>query len=168
MGYLAINMSGTPMNVYATSGGENLIGKIYHKERFSNLNPRGWATAIQFLNSSNQYVIGYCFPGTNQSMDWINYAFHHGSEPYIGFYTDAPVNIYNSGGLFIRTIPAGCFLVPTSDDYTEIGSSHTDWLRIREIIAPGASHYISCDYGFFADCKISSNSTNTPVYGNWN
>lgn len=167
MGYLAINMSGTIMNVYATSGGTNLIGRIYHKERFSNLGPSGWATAIKFLNSSNQYVTGYCWPGTNQSKDWISYTYRHGAYPYNGFYTDAPVSIYNSGGTFIRTIPAGSFVVPTNGGYTECGSSHNDWMRIQHIQDPSGNP-ISCDYGYFADCKIRVNSTNTPVYGNWN
>lgn len=172
MGYLAINMSGQIMNVYTAVNGKDVqIGRIYHKERFSYLGKISYngSTEIKFLNSSGQYVNGYCWPGANQANDWINYAFRHGFWPYIGFKTDAPVNLYGAGGTtdFRQTIPSGSFVVPCNNGYTEIGSTNNDWMRIREVVLPSGD-LLSIDYGLFADCGIRRNSTNTPVYGNWN
>ncbi|MDS0527258.1 hypothetical protein NNC19_16325 [Clostridium sp. SHJSY1] len=172
MGYLAINMSGKVMNVYTLSGGNDVqVGRIYHKERFSCLGriPYKGATEIQFLNSSGQYVTGYCWPDTNQANDWTNYRFSSGIYPCSGFMTDAPVGLYNSVGTFIKTIPVGSLVVLCNDGYTEIGSSNKDWMRIKHVVLPYASGLLSdVDYGAFVECKIRYNSTNTPVYGDWN
>lgn len=169
MGYLAINMSGKIMNVYTLSNGNDIqIGRIYHKERFSCLGriPYKGATEIKFRNSSGEFVVGYCWPDDNQANDWINYA---GFSQVWGrkcFNTDAKVTVRNSDGSPYGTIPAGSDVYPYSGDYTEIGSKYNDHMRVW-----GASLYgnkLDVPMGAYVDCGIRNNSTNTPVYGNWN
>lgn len=168
MSYLAINMSGSMMKVYNGAGDQ--IGKIYPKERFACINQNSnSAWNIKFLNSSGKFINGYCWPTGAQASDWINYAFKHGALPYIGFKTDGSVKVYNSAGKYANiTIPAGSFIVPAHDDYTETGTSYPQYMRIRYACKQDGSKVYTSDYGMFIDTGISRSSSNTPVFGNWN
>lgn len=169
MGYLAINMSGSSIPVYSASDIERdiKIGELSHRERFTVIQDGPIARVIQFVNPSGAWVQGRIKMSTNIS-DWSKYAFQFRAIGMYGFRTDAPVDMYDTGGRFVKTYPAGTLVVPygrVQNAPTQTGDKNLDYMRIWGLYDIGGNPISGTTGGYFVDCKIRLNSMNTPVYG---
>lgn len=169
MGYLAVNMSGASIPVYSANDIEKniKIGELYHRERFTVVEDGPITRIIQFLNPSSKWVRGRINMDTKIS-DWSKYAFRVGSTSEYGFSTDAPVDMYNMAGKFVKTYPAGITVIPYArwqNKPTQCGDTRLDFMRIYCLRDKGQNFISGTGGGYFVDCKIRLNSMNTPVYG---
>ncbi|GEQ23527.1 hypothetical protein CBU02nite_40330 [Clostridium butyricum] len=168
MGYLGINMSGSTIPVYSTNIEDNTrIGSLGYKERFAVTSSGPIAIVIKFVNSSGNWVDGRLDVNADIS-DWCEYLFVPGAIAARVFHTDRTIDMYNSGGSYVGSFPAGTLVEPYDYSRSQNGTSHPDFLRIRGLYDSGQNPINIDTYGMFIDCKIRYNSGNTPVYGNWN
>lgn len=168
MGYLGINMSGSSIPVYSTNIENNTkIGTLLHKERFAVTSSGPLAILIKFVNSSGSWVEGRLSANAAIS-DWCKYLFIPGAIAARVFRTDRTIDMYDSGGSYVRSFPAGTLVEPYTYTSAQNGTSHSDFLRIRGLYDSGQNPINATTYGMFIDCKIRYDSSNTPVYGNWN
>lgn len=168
MGYLGVNMSGASIPVYSTDISSNVkIGELYHRERFAVESDGPINRVIKFVNPSGNWVYGRLDLSAKIS-DWSNYSFYHPYSNYYVFYSDGPVDLYNSAGVFKQTYPAGTIVIPYGRNKgvkTENGDNNLDFMRIWELYDANGRYISGPAVGDFVDCKIRFNSMNTPVYG---
>jgi len=188
MGFLSINYTGEVVEVqsmYDTS----IIGHIYPKERFTTINKSDRDVAangediIRFRTSWGTFELGNPkptelstgYPQSNYDLffiPWGQLSFgirtglaYSPDGNGLEFHIDADVNVYFTSGDFMRTIPAGSLFF--SDYATTSGYTHPEYMFGYGYSLPGDGSYVHASE-MFIDTEIDLNSTNTPVYGDWN
>jgi hypothetical protein len=171
--YLAINKTGQSIGVYK-EWSDVKLGTIFPNERYTYMTTMieesgGGEVYIKFRNASGQYIDGMCYIGSNDmltkfSRPWSDFKFGTitiaGNTGYT-LNTDKNVAIYSTSGSYIMTLNAGSKVY--TDKQSTAGASHPDWLFLYGYNRYGYPETQSC----FVNTGVASNSTNTPVYGNW-
>lgn len=166
MSYLAINKSGSSFPVYDSRKVQ--IGTISPNEKFAVQAGGPVESGIDFLDGSGRWRSGYCKNVSGGLSNWINYAYSHSGHWINDNYFKAAesVNVYNSGGEYERTLPAGTLILPYNRNSAENGTNNTDWLRVKTVYDP-SGNTLGNVHGMYVDCKLRYNSMNTAVVGNW-
>ena len=176
-------MSGHSIPIKDTNN--NRIGTLYHKERFTSMRGEFCGLGVYFLDANGIWKFGVADFNTDSlypkwRQRWCDYAFswggffgindryyknpNHASDTFPTYCTDRTVEIYNQEGRFYENVPCGTTIM--GDGLSTAGTNHGDYMRIVGYYLPNGTPVKR--YGYYVKTGIYTNSTNTPVYGNWN